>query len=202
MNTPVYITDIIGQVVTATMNAKVIPGQTKTLLQQIQENETATHDDDSPSLIQTIDYQYGHKRELIETLLQKDKSDEERELKYPLIYLVQDFPEDRNKIPGIYAEVSLNIIIAHHTVNTHKITERYSKVFKPVLYPIYDQFIKQLCKHKQIHDVSELTLKHRKTDRSYWGRNAVGGNDQNKLNDYVDAIEIDNLILKINYNNC
>jgi hypothetical protein len=45
-------------------------------------------------------------------------------------------------------------------------------------------------------------LVHKKTDRSYWGTQQAGGAGKNMLNDFVDAIEIENLELQINYKNC
>jgi len=190
---PVYIVDIIGEAVAGT-TAEILP----TLIT----NEQAVAED-GVSLIRTIDYQYGHRMELIQTLAQMDKSDEmARESKYPLVYLVQDFIETRGKIPGVYAEVSLNIIIAHQTSNTYKITDRMAKVFKPVLYPIYYTLLDKLADHVQINEYSEDIIIHQKIDRSYWGTSTVGGNEANALNDYVDAIEINNLSLKILYKNC
>lgn len=199
---PVYVTDIIGDVVSNAKSAVVKRNPNKTLLEVIQENEKATHEDESDSMIETINYQYGHKRELIETLVGMSKEEENRVLKYPLVYLVQDFSETRGKEPGIYADVSLNILFVHHTVNTSKIKARYEKVFKPVLYPIYYEFMEQLSKHPQIHVEDPRRIRHKKTDRSYWGRQAVGGNDGLKLTDFVDAIEVEDLQIKILFKNC
>ncbi len=192
---PVYITDIIGEVVAAAKTAKY-NGTNVTLLQTIRTNETAAIES---TLISTINFQYGHKKELIETLIQMDQNPDNQANKYPLVYLVQDFSEERGKAVGQYAEVSLNVIIAHSTRNDHKITDRMTKVFKPVLYPIYYQFMKFLAAHPMVNVINSDMIPHKKTDRSYWGRNAVGGTDALKLNDYVDAIEIENLQLKINY---
>jgi hypothetical protein len=189
---PVYIVDIIGDIVNQ------VKGD---VLTKIIANETAVLED-GPSLIQTINYQYGHKRELIETLFQMDKGDELAFQKYPLIYLVQDFRESRGQQPGIYADVSLNIVIAHHTTRSFKITERYAQVFKPVLYPIYLSLIEKIAASKAVNMESEDLIRHDKTDRSYWGTQALGGNEANKLNDAVDAIEIENLALKIIFKNC
>ena len=126
------------------------------------------------------------------------------QLKYPLIYLVQDFVEKRGQKPGIYAETSLNILIIHQTDNTYKITDRYANVFKPVLYPIYYSLIDQISHHKQINNFDETLIPHTKIDRSYWGKTSINaaGNSALSLNDYVDAIEISNLDLNINYQLC
>ena len=131
-----------------------------------------------------------------------DKDPAGRFQKYPLVYLVQDFKETRGKTSGIYGETTLNIIIAHHTTSSFKITDRYQQVFKPVLYPIYYSLLNQLAKHPQLNEEDETMVLHGKTDRSYWGRTAIGGNDKLKITDTVDAIEIDNLALKILYQTC
>ena len=190
MNEPVYIVDVIGEVVEA-VTAAILP--------TIQANDVLAN---GRTTIETIDYQYGHKRELVQTLFEMDRSKSERFQRYPLVYLVQDFYEDLGRGPGIYADTSLNIILAHHTEQQYKITDRYAKVFKPVLYPILQELKRQLFKHPQIHVISPEVLGMRKWDRSAWGRVAVGGNDATKLNDYVDAIEIEQLRLKIKYPTC
>lgn len=190
MTRPVYIVDIIGEAVASF---------TPTLLPILIANETAANGE---SLITTIDYQYGHKMELIQTLAQMDKNELAREAKYPLVYLVQDFIESRGRIPGVYAETALNIIIAHQTSNVYKIGERMEKVFKPVIYPIYYALLDALADHIQINEYSEDIIIHEKIDRSFWGTSSVSGNIENSLNDYVDAIEINKLQLKFLYKNC
>lgn len=187
---PVYIADIIGSAV-ALVQAEIIS--------TIQANELIAL---GATCIQTINYQYGHKRELIDTLSQMDPDGTLRFRKYPLIYLVQDFRERRGQQAGVYAETSLNIIIAHQTDPTYKITDRMAQVFKPVLYPIYYSLIKQLATIPQTLQGNQDVIPHDKWDRSFWGTQAVGGTSDLKLNDYVDAIEIQNLDLKINYQPC
>lgn len=195
---PVYVFDIIGEVVTATAAAIVSKNPNKTLLQTIQENEAAAL---GATLIEGIRYSKSSFAELIATLIQDDKPEETRNTKYPLIHLVRDFWEDRGKIIGFYAEVALNIIFVHQTVNTYKIGDREANVFKPILYPIYYEFFNQLAKHPQITVESNVMISHRKWDRPYWG-NGNAGSSKNKLTDFVDAIECQNILLKINFKNC
>lgn len=187
---PVYIADIIGSAVALVQME---------ILATIQAGETAAL---GSTAIQAIDFQYGHKMELIQTLAQMDSDQSARFLKYPLVYLVQDFRERRGQQPGVYAEVNLNIIIAHHTDQNYKITDRMANVFKPVLYPIYYSLIKQLATIPQTLQGNQDVIPHDKWDRSFWGKQAVGGNTSLSINDYVDAIEIQNLDLKINYQPC
>jgi hypothetical protein len=118
---------------------------------------------------------------------------------------VQDFKEGRGRASGVYADVSLNIIICHQTEGDYKVAERMPNVFKPVLYPIYYSLIKQLTKHNLTFAASPDLVSHDKYDRAFWGTSKLvggGGTDRSMLNDFVDAIELQNLQLKIDYQPC
>lgn len=188
MKQPVYVVDIIGEVVDK-VSAKV--------LTTIQTNQaTATG---KPTDILNIDYQYGHRLELIETLSQMSSSKTEKYQKYPLVYLMQDFAERLGAEPGIYADVTITIIIAHGTQMAYKMGQRMEKVFKPVLYPIFQELLVQLAKHPQVHVQSPESIEFTKWDRSQWGKQAIGGNAGTKVNDFVDCIELQDIRLKIKY---
>lgn len=197
---PVYVDDIIGEVVAATSAALVRKSPAQTLLGKIQENETAAL---GSTLIQQIRYSKSSFDELIETLSQLDKSGEEKFNKYPLIHLVQDVRVRRGEDVGIYGTAFLNIFFVHQTVQTYKITDRDTKVFKPVLWPIYYEFMNQLRKNNWIFGSESDTgeFKHDVIKRAFWGNRKLEGS-KNILNDYVDAIEIQNLQLKFNFSNC
>lgn len=183
------------------MGAVVQAVQTEVLV-TIQRNEVAAI---GSTKIQTINYQYGHFRELIQTLAQWDTDLSLRSQKYPLVYLVQDFKEGRGRAAGVYAEVSLNVIICHQTEGDYKVSERMPNVFKPVLYPIYYSLMKQLTKNNLTFAASPDLVPHDKYDRAFWGTSKLvgaGGTDRSVLNDYVDAIELQNLQLKIDYQPC
>jgi hypothetical protein len=190
MSLPVYIVDIIG--------AAVQLAETN-VLTTIQENETCAL---GGTGITTVNYQKGHKLELIETLLQWSKVPDYDQRKYPCVYLVQDFQEIRNPRPGIYADVKLNLILMHFTEQTYRVDDRYANVFKPVLYPLYDAFLEGLAKTPQIQQSNKDDIQHTKIDRLYWGRQAAGGNDRVALTDYLDAIEITGLQLSIYFKTC
>lgn len=187
---PVYIVDIIGEcVANAALN----------VLATIQGNET---DIFGRTSIQAVNYQNGHKKELFETLIQMGQARSTDALKYPCIYLVQDFSEERNPRTGIYTDTRLNVILMHHTEAQHKVGDRYQKVFKPVLYPLYYAFMEALAKHPLILQGAQDDIRHMKTDRVYWGRQAAGGTDRLALSDYLDAIEISNLQLSFYFKTC
>lgn len=146
-----------------------------------------------------INYQYGHPSEILETLLQYDRDPDLRKEKFPLVMLVQDFQERIAGNPGDpYPKVSLRIIIAYHTIHTYKAEQRYANTFEPVLYPIYQALINELVTTQYIREQFPQDIAHVKTDRLYWGKEGVYGNEGNIANSYLDAIEITGLQLTIN----
>ena len=183
---PVVIVDVIGDVVNKVSQA---------ILSTLKSNASKTTGD----TITAINYFYGHKIELIETLAQADNVGRG---KYPLVWLVADFAEDKGQEPGIDVDSTLDIVIAYQTKNTYKSSERYAMTFKPVLYPIYAELLNQIAKHPSIHDDDIGNIPHSKYDRLYWGRVAVGGNDKNMVNDFCDAIELTKLQLKFDLITC
>jgi hypothetical protein len=147
-------------------------------------------------LIEGVFYEYGHGVEILRTLKQKDESQSFRNKKYPLIALLQDFPERRGQQAGIYAETDLTLVICHHTQPEWVSKERYTTVFKPVLYPIYAELIHQL-ETAAISLVGPGGLVHEKIDHPYYGREG-----KNVGYDFLDAIEISGLTLNLYESNC
>ena len=145
MNNPVYIDDIIGEVIQAT-SAAILP--------TIIANETAAL---GSSLIQQIRFSKSSFDELIETLGQADKSGVERFNKFPLTHLVQDMVINRGADTGIFGTATVNIIFVHQTQQNFKTEERDEKVFKPVLWPIYYQFLEQLKKNNWVGQTETTT---------------------------------------------
>lgn len=181
---PVYIVDIFGSVVEA-VSAALLP-----TLQAYDPGITA------------VNYLHGHPVEIIETLTQRDKSDVFMFKKYPLVALFQDFPEAHNSALGIDNEPTLHIIIAYSSKPEYKSDERYTFKFKPVLYPIYLELMKQLTLHKSFLNYGVQTIPHIKIDRLYWGKEGLYGNTGNVFNDFLDCIEIRDLKLRVNLKNC
>ncbi len=166
---PIYIVDIIGEVVQA-VNAAIT-----TSLPDV-----------------TINYTYGRSIQILKKLQDLNNSTTKKNTKYPLIALFQDFPETRGR-NDFYAEVRLpKIVIACLTKSTDEPPTRYEKNFKPLLYPIYYEFLRQITKHKNIVASKDInTIQHTKWDRP--GTQPEGQN----MNDILDAIEIENLTLTI-----
>lgn len=149
--------------------------------------------------IKTIRYEHGHPTEIIETLRQAELSKTEKYQKYPIVMLFQDFDDDKGNSGGYAGNVSLHIVIANSTLPTYKAAERYTNNLNPVLIPIYEELIRLIGKSKYFVTYGKRTIKHRKTERLFWGRNGLYGNQSNVFNDYLDVIEITNLNLTLNY---
>lgn len=147
-------------------------------------------------------YQYGNPLEIVENLQRISNATGFQDKKYPLIALFQDFDEGKGKRLDVCSEVNLHIIIATLTDQTLLAKDRYIASFKPILYPVYDEFLIQIKKSGFFIVSDERLIPHTKTDRLYWGRNGLFGQNNNLFNDYIDCIEITNLNLKIKSFNC
>ena len=134
-------------------------------------------------------FMHGHPREIVQILSRKTSSSEWKYKKYPLIVLFQDFDEQIN---GDIRTASLNIVICTNTKNDFEASERYEETFLTTLYPIFDLFMKHFKKSKYLNTLP-ANITYTKTDRLYWGRTGLYGNDGNIFNDFIDAIEIQNL---------
>jgi hypothetical protein len=156
--------------------------------------------------ITAVHYEHGHPIEIIETLREKDASESFKFDKYPLIALFQDFPEDVNVGPGVQSEVTLHLIIARATMPSYKAADRYNFNMRPVLYPIYEELLKQLYYSRAFMIKSPGQIPHKKYDRLYWGREGLQAtksrNEKNIFNDWIDCIEIKNLKIKVNQKLC
>lgn len=146
--------------------------------------------------LDVLNYQYGYVEELNETLQQWSKNPDYAVLKFPLVWVMQPFTIVRGK-RMVYGSVEgLRIFIINGSNPNLKAAQRMTDKFKPVIYPIYREFMAKLNKHKAF--VHCLERKHRFTDRYYWGEA-----QQSVLNDVVDCSEISNLELEIQNNqNC
>lgn len=149
-------------------------------------------------------FDHGHYAEVVKNLAYKDMAASVKDKKYPLVWLVMDYDEDIYPNPSVYSSIpALQIIIAAPTNNTWTQDERDVN-FKTNLYPVYAALIDQLAKTKEFGMPNRKMLAHKKTDRPYWGgsQDPNGNNTANLFNDYIDAIQIRNLNLKIQEKFC
>lgn len=181
--------------------SRIIVDEMRTIVAKVSSEKTAALKVFDPD-ISGVHYEHGHPVEIVETLTQLSQAPDKRFDRYPIICLFQDFPETVSETPGIDREVNLHLVIARATTPTLKAFQRYDLNFRPVLYPVYYEFLKQLAKSPAFTVKSADQIRHIKTDRLYWGREGLFKNEGNIFNDWIDCIELTNLKLKVNFKLC
>lgn len=116
----------------------------------------------------------------------------------PFILLLLDIQEIVGKS---LIDVSCDIIIGAVTNRSYSTDERYLNNFTPVLYPIYEAAMERLTNGSKTI-IQSSYIEHEKWDRVLWGKQGLYGVDANIFDDYIDAIEVNKINLKIKKSNC
>lgn len=149
-----------------------------------------------------VHYQYGHPLEIIKTIGNFDNGVASKFNKYPLVAFFLDSRVDRSN-PEYYGEQTVNMAIIRACKNPNQTAkERDEFNFIPVLDPIYRALIREIQNRGDIFQLERGHVPHSAINRYYWGKEGMFGNDGNIFNDWVDAIEINNMKLRININYC
>lgn len=145
-------------------------------------------------------FMYGKRKFINEMLKSKSQSVIAKYHKYPLIALRFDNDEDIFESQ----QFDLNIVIATLTKPTYTLEQRMELVIKPILIPLYNQFMEELSNVSLFmwpYEGTENGLApHVRTIRPFWGAGGLEENETNVFADPLDAIEIKNL--RINSINC
>lgn len=141
-----------------------------------------------------LDFQFGHYKEIQQTLTEQSRDIEWKAKLYPKLLLFLDIEET----VGALTEASINLAICTTTNKAWKALDREVESFEKVLHPLYRLFLKELELAPFI-SVS-YPIEHRKTDRYFWGSQPTP--EQNIFSAALDAVEINNLILTIDNNIC
>jgi hypothetical protein len=145
-----------------------------------------------------LNYQYGYVTELNQTLQQWGQTPDFAGKRYPLVWLTQPF-DIKKGLQNHYGEVNdLRLFIIVSSSANMKASERMATNYKPVIYPIYRELLRQIDFHIAFDTISPDTIPHKTTDRYFWGEQ-----QQSVLTDPIDCTIISGLTLKINNNeNC
>lgn len=149
--------------------------------------------------ISSLNYQYGYIRELNETLQQWSKTETDRVLKFPLLYLEQPFNVQRSTSAATYGKLDVvRVFIINETQLNWKAKDRMDNNFKPIIYPIYRELLNQIDLSQAFSTQSADQIEHTFTDRYFWGND-----QQNVLNDKIDCSIVTFRNLTVNNNpNC
>ena len=148
-------------------------------------------------LTTAINYQYGYLEELKTKLQQASVVQSYARLKYPLIWIVQPF-QVRRVNGEYYGDTSLRLFIIQQSEAGLFAEQRMANTFKPILYPIYRKVMGELENNRVFDRPIDGSFVHTVTDRYYWGEE-----QQEKIDDIFDCMEISGLQLKIKNNpNC
>jgi hypothetical protein len=120
---------------------------------------------------------------------------------YLFVWLVMPFIEESPLDNSYYADATCKILIATSTDSNYTQVQREEINFHPRLIPVYKELIKQLQQEIKLDNSS--IVKHQKRLLPYWGGgDMIQSGQPNLWKDYVDAIEISNLKLKIGHIKC
>ena len=143
-------------------------------------------------------FDYGHYNEVTARLLDKGKSISQKTKRFPLIWLVMDFREIYPVDMDYYCELpEVQIIIATPTKQNSTTPQRMQENFAPRLYPVYQEWKKQMANSGFFHDLDADAIPHEKVDRPFWGGQEQS-NGANLFNEFIDAIQIRKLKLFVN----
>lgn len=145
-------------------------------------------------------YMYGHPLEVANRLLKKDTAGASvKHKKYPLIAVIMDMEEDF--VNEMY-KYNAHVLILMKTEGKYETPERYTKVIKPILYPIYFKLLDGLRKSGDFTWSGGKYPEHKKFDRPLYGTVGANKNFKNIFNDPLDAIELVDLKINSPFKNC
>lgn len=150
-------------------------------------------------LITGVHFEYGHYTDIQERLTAKGKTSKND--RYPLICLFEDFKIRHNK-PGLTGIGEMKLIILHYSKNTITREQRETNVFRPILYPIYYEFLHQLKVSGKFNIYDENKIIHDQINRPHWGDPGLYKNDSYLFGEVLDGIELNNLQLETYLKNC
>lgn len=149
-------------------------------------------------------YLHGHPLDISRVLSEKDDSDVYKFRKYPLIALLQDFREQHNTGFDWQMNIpTLRVLILDETDPNYDSAQRYENTFKPILYHLYFLLLEKMADNTKLATHSIEEIDHDKTDRLYWGREGIQGNQGLIFNDNLDGIDLTfNNLRVMSYSTC
>jgi hypothetical protein len=150
----------------------------------------------------TINFVYGDPTEVVTKLAAMSKTAATAAKKYPLVALFTDIEETNTGDSGQMYQVNIpSIIFACWTDPKYMAEQRMTRSIKATLQPLYEQFLQKIAADGRFAVPDWRKIPHTKINRLSWGRSAVFSAN-NLSNDFIDAIEIQNLTIIAYRDNC
>lgn len=143
----------------------------------------------------TCSYQFGYWPEIASNLKNLGRDQTLAAARYPFVmvsagYVENKDPEDRN----VLSEADLSVYIVGRSSKGLSTLERETQIYDAVLYPIYLRLFEHLKKSPYV--LTDFGHIEHTCQNLYYLQNMA--ENQNQLNDFVDAIEIQIKNFKIN----
>jgi hypothetical protein len=145
------------------------------------------------SFVPLINYIYGHREEIKNTLIEWTQKPTVNKEQFPLIMLFLDIPENFSE-DGFVRDAELNMAFVTDSKQEYKAADRYTYTLKVIIYPLIDLFFYSFRRCNSL--TSELST-YKRTDRLLWGTGDAYGMKNNMFADFLDGVEIENLKVKI-----
>jgi hypothetical protein len=146
-------------------------------------------------------YEFGHPQEIDKMLQEKNEDMVFKYQKYPLIALKLDIVEDVNG--SIISPNGLNFVFVAFTQKEYYAKDRIERVVKPVLAPLYERFFVELANSGLfIFPGQQDKPEHKRIIRPYYGTETKNANVANIFRDPLDGIEVLNLKINFQEDNC
>lgn len=181
------------------MSSVSIPSISDAIEQVVADTEAALIADTSldwGNLPKKLYFMHGHPKEIVMVLQAMTNAPATKDKKYPLFCLFRDVKE--KLVEGQYGfDTAFNprIVICTITKPEYRAEKRKEVNFDPILIPILAEFINQVKMSAVFNAPTLKDLDITKWDRYFWGSDLAG---KNPLNDYIDAVEIESIKLKLN----
>lgn len=182
MSAPVFIVDVVRDIVAATSAA---------LLTQLQAVDP---------LIVKIGFEYGHINDIRERITTKMNATPPVNF-CPFVALIEDYKLTHGTV-GVTGIVDMKMLILYYSKADITRQQREDAVFRPILYPVYLELLKQIKLSGKFSVYDETLIRHDQINRPHWGDPGLYGNTQYPLTGVFDGIELSNLQLTTFLNNC
>jgi hypothetical protein len=108
----------------------------------------------------------------------------------------------RGRDKRISASSNIAITIAINTLSRYTNEDREVESFKTILRPLYDLFIDKFKKHPHIDIQYDIEIPHIYRERYDLGSRGAMDSKGKSLDDLIDAIELENLEIKVKKESC